>query len=278
MLLREIQDTDRFELAALLTEGFPRRTLNGWRTALAILADRPAIGGFPRYGYCLEDAGHLQGVLLLLTATIDGVTRSNLSSWYVRPRYRLFATLMHQRAVRTGASIYLNLSPAAHTLRKVETLGFRPYTGGTLIVDATSAIKMGNSIVRSIAPDEASTLDVEVRRSIAAHSRYGCNALLLEDDAGPMFALYRIKWLKRLIPAARFVAGDPVRIAASAGPLMRTLLLRGIPIALIDAPLLYMPSRGVRLLANRERRYASAGGTPPTPGDLRETELALFES
>jgi hypothetical protein len=276
MLVREIQDADLFELGALLAEGFPKRSLEDWRSALDILTDRPSVEGFTRYGYCLEDKGRLEGVLLLLTATIDGVTRSNLSSWYVRPRYRLYATLMHQCAVRTKAPVYLNLSPANHTLRSIEALGFRPYTGGTLLVDATSAVRVGNSTVRSLTPDAASTLDAEVRRSVEAHFRYGCNGLLLEDKEGPMIALYRIKWLKRLVPAARFVAGNPVRLAASAGPLMRTLLLRGLSLALIDAPLFYTPTRGMWLLSNRERRYASADGTPPAPGDLRETEVALF--
>jgi len=278
MLVREIRDADLFELGALLAEGFPKRPLEDWRAALDILADRPTVEGFPRYGYCLEDEGRLEGVLLLLTATIGGVIRSNLSSWYVRPRYRLLATLMHQCAVRTPGSIYLNLSPATHTRRSIETLGFKPYTGGTLLVDATSAVKVGNSTVRSFTQSAASKLDAEVRRSVEAHSRYGCSALLLEDKEGPMIALYRMKWLKQLIPAARFVAGDPARLAAAAGPLMRALLLRGIPVALIDAPLLYTPARGIRLLANRERRYASVNGAPPAPGDLRETEVALFGS
>lgn len=276
MLVREIQDADLFELGTLLAEGFPKRTLEDWRSALNILTGRPSVEGFPRYGYCLEDGGRLEGVLLLLTATIDGVTRSNLSSWYVRPRYRSLATLMHQCAVRTKATVYLNLSPATHTLRSIEALGFRPYTGGTLLVDATSAVRVGNSIVRSLTLEAARTLDAEVRRSVEAHSRYGCNALLLEDREGSMIALYRVKWLKRLVPAARFVAGNPVRLAASAGPLMRTLLLRGIPLALIDAPLSCAPARGMRLLSSRERRYVATDGTPPAPGDLRETEVALF--
>jgi hypothetical protein len=278
MLVRKITDADLFELGALLAEGFPKRTLEDWRAALRILVDRPSVEGFPKYGYCLEDAGRLEGVLLLLTATIDGVTRSNLSSWYVRPRYRSFATLMHKCAVRTRGSTYLNLSPATHTLRNIESLGFRPYTGGTLLLDATSAVKMGNSTVRSFTPDAASTLDAEARRSVETHCRYGCNALLLEDKEGPMIALYRVRWLKRIMPAARFVAGDPIRLAASAGSLMRTLLPRGIPLALVDAPLLYTPPRGIRLFAKRERRYASINGALPAPGDLRETEVALFGS
>jgi hypothetical protein len=276
VLLREIEDTDISELCALLAEGFPRRKFEYWQTALDTLTWRPGLKGYPRYGYCLEVDGRLEGVLLLLTARIDGVIRSNLSSWYMRSRYRVFASLMHQCAVRAKGPVYLNVSPAAHTLRNVETFGFKPYTDGTLIVDATSAFKSGDSIVRPFAPEAASKLDAATRRTAEVHSGYGCKALLLEDRDGPMLALYRVKWLKRVVPAARFVAGDPVRLVKSSGRLMRLLLQRGIPLALIDAPLNYAPPRGLRLLANRERRYAGGTEAPPAAGDLRETEIALF--
>jgi hypothetical protein len=276
VLLREIEDTDVSELCALLAEGFPRRKFDYWQTALDTLACRPALEGYPRYGYCLEVDGRLEGVLLLLTARIDGVIRSNLSSWYMRSRYRVFASLMHQCAVRVKGPVYLNLSPAAHTLRNVEAFGFKPYTDGTLIVDAISAVKGGDSIVRPFAPEAASKLDAETRCTAEVHLGYGCEALLLEDRDGPMLALYRVKWLKHVVPAARFVAGDPARLVMSSGRLMRVLLQHGIPLALIDAPLNYAPPRGIRLLANRERRYAAGTEAPPAAGDLRETEIALF--
>src|SRR5580693_95494 len=276
MLFRQIDDTDISELCALLAEGFPRRTLEYWQTALDTLTSRPAVEGYPRYGYCLEVEGCLEGVLLLLTAKIDGVIRSNLSSWYLRARYRVFATLMHQRAVRAKEPVYLNVSPAAHTVRSVEAFGFKPYTAGTLIIDATSAVKVGNSIVRPFTSEAASKLTAETRGSVKTHLGYGCEALVLEDADGPMVALYRVKWLKCVVPAACFVAGDPARLVKSSGRLMRALLQRGIPFALIDAPLHYAPPLGIRLLADRERRYASGTAAAPAPGDLRETEIALF--
>jgi hypothetical protein len=67
VLLREIEGTDISELCALLAEGFPRRKFEYRQTALDTLTCRPALKGYPRYGYCLEVDGHLEGVLLLLT-------------------------------------------------------------------------------------------------------------------------------------------------------------------------------------------------------------------
>ena len=90
-----------------------------------------------------------------------------------------------------------------------------------------------------------------------------------------MVALYRTTWLKRLIPTAQFVAGDPAQLVKASGGLMRVLLQRGVPLSLIDAPRDYAPPLGVRLRAEWERRYAK-GTVPPAPGDLRETEIALF--
>ena len=89
-----------------------------------------------------------------------------------------------------------------------------------------------------------------------------------------MLALYRVKSLKHLIPAARFVYGTPERLLRSSGSLMRALLARGLVVALIDAPPNVIPAAG-RLLKMRDIRYFR-GPTPPKPGDLLETEIAIF--
>jgi len=138
------------------------------------------------------------------------------------------------------------------------------YSRGTLVIDPTSAVKVGKSIVRSLEPELASKLSAETRCVTEAHLGYGCEALLVEDREGPMVALYRVKWLKKMVPAARFVAGDPARLVMSSSQLIRVLLQRGLPLALVDAPLDYGPPRGIRLLADRELRYAS-GNSVPTP-------------
>jgi hypothetical protein len=275
MRIREIEDTDIFEVSALLTEGFPRRTLGYWQTALNVLSRRQNEKDYPRYGYGLDVDGRLEGVLLVWAARIDGSIRSNLSSWYVRSPYRSFAPFLHHHAARAKGSVYLNLSPAPHTIPMLEAFGFRPYTGGTLLVDARSVIKLADSIVRPLTAETASRLDIATRSTVEAHIGYGCTGLLLEDAEGPMVALYRIKWLKGLVPAARFVAGDPARLIKAAGGLMRFVLRRGMPLLVIDAPMEWVPPSGIRLLANRERRYVK-GVVAPAPGDLRETDIALF--
>ncbi|MDA1097712.1 MAG: hypothetical protein O2967_01910 [Proteobacteria bacterium] len=273
--VREIADTDIAEVCALLAEGL-RPSNEFWRNAVHMLSRRPVVEGYARYGFCLDVDGRLEGVLLLLTARVDGIIRSNLSSWYVREPHRKFASFLYQRTIRTKGSVYLNLSPSPAALPIAKAFGFKPYTGGMLLLDARSALKMGDASVRPLTQDLVGGLDVATRGMVEAHLGYGCTGLLLHDAAGPMVALYRIRRLKRLIPAARFVAGDSARLAKASGALMRAVLRRGLPLCIIDAPVDYPPAPGAFLFPGREMRYAK-GGTPPGPGDLRETELALFD-
>ena len=74
--------------------------------------------------------------------------------------------------------------------------------------------------------------------------------------------------------SARFVFGAPEVLVASAGAVMRALLMRGILLAQIDAPKGMQPANG-RLMPSRDLRYVT-GGKPPLAGDLLETEIAIF--
>jgi hypothetical protein len=45
----------------------------------------PALPGYPRYGYLLDEDGAVQGLILLLSSrNAEGVPRANLTSWYAR--------------------------------------------------------------------------------------------------------------------------------------------------------------------------------------------------
>ena len=104
MLIRSITATDLDAVLVLLREGFPDRPPSYWRHALEMLGRRPEIPGYPRFGLLLEVNGAAEGVLLLLTSDFGGAARSNLSSWYVRPGHRKFASFLFQRAMREKSS------------------------------------------------------------------------------------------------------------------------------------------------------------------------------
>jgi hypothetical protein len=274
MLIRPISAADIEAVLGLLREGFPARPPSYWRNALDHLARRPEVAGFPKYGFLLDVGGVAEGVILLLTADRgNGGARSNLSSWYVRPAHRKYASFLFQRALKDKKSTYLNLSPSPNVLPIAAAFGFKPYTGGAVLLDPRNVLAAGGP-VHPYDPRTGSGLESDLRACAEAHLAYGCTALVVDDADGKMLALYRVKYLKRLIPAARFVYGRPERLLRNAGSLMRSLISRGLPVALIDAPLSLHPPVG-RLFAGRDIRYVK-GGAAPEPGDLLETEIAVF--
>lgn len=282
MKIRLITKDDLNAVLLLLCEGFPRRNHAYWAKALQHLDQRPEVAGYPKYGFLIEDQGAVQGVMLILTADLGpgfaGGLRSNLSSWYVRAPWRKFATFMLRAGLKAQGGCYTDLSPAPQVVQINAALGFAPYTGGSILLDARSAVTGGGGDVTFWDGKTDAGLAAKLAPGLAAvarrHIGYGCTAMLLATQEGTHLALYRIKRLKKVLPAARFVFGDPALLVASAGPLMRALLMRGVPLAQIDAPVGLQPRAG-RLMPSRDLRYAT-GGTPPLAGDLLETEIAVF--
>lgn len=244
--LRELETGDFAVALALLCEGFPDRVPAYWRRALELLARQVVAEGLPRMGLLLEDAGEAVGIMLLPTME----RRINLSSWYIRPSHRSHAMAMMQKLMRLPGVTLLNLTPQPHVARLMEALGFKPYTAGQLWLTPLDAWRGGGR--------------VRVERD---------GVLLLRDGAGEMRAEFRRRWLKRAVPAAQFVAGDPERLAAAAGPVMRGLMRRGFGVALLDWPAGVAAPAG-RFFAGREVRRAR--GVAPAVGELLGTELAVF--
>ena len=117
--------------------GFPNRTRQFWSDALARLARREPPPGFPKYGYLLESGDVAVGALLLICSTMrDGgrlATRCNLSSWYVEPAFRAYATLLVSQALGDKDVTYINVSAAPHTWPIIEAQGFSRYCDGVFV-------------------------------------------------------------------------------------------------------------------------------------------------
>ena len=206
--LREIGEADVAEAGALLAEGFPQRPPAYWRAALDKLSRRPAVEGCTRYGYVIDIDGVLEGIILLLSARLDCVVRSDLASWYVRRPHRKHARPLYEKCLESQAAVHINLSPTPAALRTALACGFEQYTAGMLALDAGAAAGRSAATVRPLTPALARELAATDAGVAAAHLGYGCSGLMVEDAAGPFVALYRTKRVKRLVPAARFVGGD----------------------------------------------------------------------
>ena len=273
--IRDLVSEDIPALTALLAEGFPLKTPAYWQNALAVLGARPRLGELPQYGLGLEVDGTLQGVMLMIAGQRGDHLYCNLSSWYVREDHRTWSVMLFQRAMRRKGVCYTDCSPAEHVLPVITKLGFQPYTGGSVLIDARAALRGGDGVVQALDRTALDRLDPPEQSLIRAHLEHGCAGVLVTGpDGRPHPALYRTTRLKRLVPAARFVSGPPEVLMAAAGGLMRALVRRGLPLMLIDLPTEGTPSLG-RHMPGYGIRYAR-GGPPLYAGDLLDTEIAVF--
>lgn len=273
---REIDASDLAAVTELLCEGFPRRSRAYWQNALAVLGARPVIDPVPQYGYLLEVDGTAEGVLLTISGRCGETVLCNLSSWYVRDAARRSSVLFLHRALRLPGVTYTDISPAKAILPLNEKLGFRPYTGGTLMAGPEALVRRGPGTVAAMAENHLPGLDPDELERLRQHVGYGCRGLVISGvGAAPAPVLYRTVRLKRTVPAARFVYGAPDLLVETIGPLARHLARQGVFVLLIDAPPNSAGGGPGRVLPDYGVRYAKGGVLPPV-GDLLDTEAALF--
>src|SRR5438874_709827 len=95
---RQIAEPDFDAVATLLVKGFPDHDHQFWLRVFSRLRDHSTPAGYPKYGYLLECDGAPVGVILLIFSNIrsgtDITTRCNVSSWYVEPAFRSYASAL----------------------------------------------------------------------------------------------------------------------------------------------------------------------------------------
>jgi hypothetical protein len=216
-------------------------------------------------------------MILLITSRVGGHTRTNLSCWYVREPHRKYAGLLYLHALKPKHTTFLNLSPASHVTPIIETLGFRPYTSGVVLMDGRWAMKADSKAnrIRPYTPATATALTAcDVARA-ERHIAYGCSALVAEVGGRARLVVYRMRKLRDLVPCAQMLWGRPSDIIEVAPKLFRYLLPRGVPFLLFDVPLGEEAPPVGRFYSGQHVRYFK-GEAPPETGDLCDTELAIL--
>ncbi len=286
---RPIAVADLDAVAALLTRGFPDRARDYWDTALSRLRERVLPRDTrgqdcPRFGYVLTANERPVGVLLLIfsadTRSTDAAAlRCNVSSWYVEPEFRSYASLLVTAAIRTRGVTYLNISPAAHTWPILEAQGYRRYGRGQLFAIPALSRPRRDVVVRVISPVDPAPvvgLDPSIAELLRRHAGYGCISLVCSGPEGVVpFMFVRRPTARNLLSAAQLTyCRDLQDFAGYAGNLGRFLLARGIAIAVVDtnAPL---PGVVGKFAADKATKYAR-GAQLPVLGDFSDTELTLF--
>lgn len=277
---RQIVDDDVNDVVDLLTRGFaPWRTRAFWQEVMARLAAHETPGA-PRYGYILDDGHKPVGVVLLVSSLVPtghGThLRTNVSSWYVDPAFRSYASVLISQAIRHKDVTYVNLTSVAHTRPILLAQGYTCYAKGVFIATLPLHILArapGTRIVAADATPRASFASYE-RQLVLDHAGYGCAAFWCETEERAYPFVFRLRTLKG-IPCAQLVycrdVEDCVRFA---GPLARYLTARGRPLLLIDANG-SIPGLFGKYLDQTMPRYFR-GPERPRLGDLAYTEIAML--
>ena len=279
---REIRAVDLPAIAALLHEGFPSKSAARFSQALAELGQRDDVPGLPRYGHMLRAGSQCVGALLTIAAAVhdDNGTaeRCNVACWYVRPAYRLYASLLVLRTTRNPLATHINIWPAENTWRTIRSQGFEMVCAGTFAGVPALAAPGSFAKVRRIT---ASTADVpglssDTLRMLRDHARYGCISLVCETQGRVSPFVFRRRRFKRFpLPAAQLIyCRELAELRQFARPLGWYLALRGLPWLLAGAN---EPVGGIpgRYFDGKMAIYCK-GPNPPAVGDLRYTEAAMF--
>jgi hypothetical protein len=278
---RIIEETDVVGIATLLAAGFPKRDREFWLRALRLLGTHESPPSLPKYGYLLESEGSPVGVILLIGSserTLKGHTiRCNLSSWYVKPRFRAYAPMLVSQATRNKSITYFNVSPAPHTRRIIEAQGFSRYCDGVFV-----SVPMLSGIFRR---EHVKVLDARQKVEVACdageqdvllqHAALGCVSLwcVTPDRAYPF--VFRTRSVKSIIPVVQLLyCRDIADFARFAGPIGRFFALRGKFVTIVDANGKIPGLAGIFLPGKMPKYFK--GPRAPRLGDLAYSEIAIF--
>ncbi len=282
---RPIREEDFAGVVACLGRGFPDRPPEHWQEALARMGRRPVVDDLPRYGYALDNAGQIVGVMLTLffrQSSADGEpVRCNLSSWAVDEEFRSYAGKLIMTAMRRRDVTYLSITPAPVTLKVTEALRFKRFADGQHIfapVLSRGARGMRVVVARPDIPELTGLTESE-RFILLEHAALECDALICigEDGSAHPFVFKGRRVLRGLVPCSQVIyCRSHEDLGHCAGALGRYFLRRGKLLGLVDASA-PVPGLVGRYFAEVGPKYAK-GPNPPRPGDLAFTEFVVFNS
>jgi hypothetical protein len=134
---REIVEADKRSVASLLARGlgYPDEY---FLHVLDCLTEHATPEGFPKYGYLLESDGIVVGAIIMIFSAIRSPSaftdiRCHVTSWYVEPAFRCFATLFFLKGLKNKSVTYLNISALPRALPVLKVQGFLKYCIGKFV-------------------------------------------------------------------------------------------------------------------------------------------------
>lgn len=275
---REIASSDLEGVINLLSTGFNQeRDRQFWQTAVARLAEHCPPPGFPRFGHLLDHDGTPVGVILQIFAQPPGcaTVRCSMSSWYVAPAFRMYASLMISRALRPAAT-YVNTTPAPHTWPLLETQGYIRYCSGQVVAPLWMARGSETARVRRFTADMApdARLDAGDITVLRDHAAYGCLSLVCEASGRHYPFVFQLQRRFGMAGRAGLIYCRPdAQVPRFAGALGRYLARRGFPLVRLDAD---GPIPNVPGVYRDNRPKFFKGPDRPRLGDHAYSEHAMF--
>jgi hypothetical protein len=277
---RQIVDRDLQTLASFLGRGlgYPSQYFS---QVFDRLAGHSTPTGFPRYGYVLEAREKIVGAVLLIFSTIWSddapAVRCHVTSWFVEPEFRSYATLFLSKALGYPGVTYINISARPATLPIIKAQGFLPYSNGKFVAFPALNFRSRSKGDRVTIVDgdknpnarfEPHELDL-----LKAHSGYGCICLWCETPERAYPFVFHQRLLKGFLPSVQLVyCRDIQSFVRFAWPLGLHLAARGRLSALIDSngPI---PGLVGKYIDGVEPRFYK--GPRPRLGDLSYTQVVM---
>jgi len=277
---RQIDAGDLAAVAELLERGFPNRNQAFWQHALKELARREPPAGLPKYGYLLETGGRPVGAILMICSAVRAgdtlAPRCNLSSWYVEPAFRTYASLLVSRALRHKDVTYLNVSAAPHTWPIIEAQGFARYSDGLFVcLPALQRLSAGDKVEVSAQAPLATAVDAFEQKIVLQHAEHGCIGLWCVSNGRAYPFVFRPRLVKGVIPCVQLIyCRDIADFARFAAPIGRYLARHGRLIVIADANGPIPGLLGIFRRGSKPKYFK--GPQRPRLGDLAYTEYAIL--
>lgn len=227
---RAIDDSNREAAATLLKEGFAKHGPAFWDDAVAAISDYAQAYQLGAIGTVMSVSDQPAGVLLTIPRRdADGCMTVNLSSWYVRQKYRWLAPRMLQSATADNSVIYTDLSASPETVKLNTLLGFRTVTAAVayFFLPLTAFLGTGRTRIERYSERSAAALGADERDMLRFHADLGCICgVLHEGDVVSPIIFNRTSW--RGIPFARLLHAGNRSDTPPLGAMARFLLGSGM--------------------------------------------------
>ena len=269
MQLVEIRSEEqKLQTAELLKEGFPHVRFD-WSVAFK------APPGRNGHGLLMIADGRPQGGVLFFekTQAIGGRERRvvNVSSWYIRPKYRRFAVRMMRAATADPDAVYTACSPIRSVQAICRRVGFRYLTHGSIVSVPLLNGFAAEPGVKVEAYDPA-LVEPAHRQWISDHASERFFAISIRRGE----RVVPVLWIRGLrikeLPAVRLIFTSDYDVLRAALPAVhRHMLLRHGVVGL------HLP-RVPPLEDLRSARRPNKGPSTIVKGDVADTDVNLLYS